>query len=83
MIEIQNGCTRHPNKANTWIYTNMLLGPDRRDQVKMEEYEFTAQEDERPEIGDFIQNGSLVKRTTPKVNSDWSRWKDKDLYGEP
>lgn len=83
MIEIQNGCVRHPTRNNTWIYTNMSLGADRRDDVVIEEIIFVAEPTERPAIGDFIDAGVLVKRTTPKVNPDWRKWKDKDLYGNP
>lgn len=81
LVEIQNGCTRVHGQANTWLYSNMLVGEDRRDDVIFENIIFTSLPDERPVIGDFISAGKLVKRTEPKVNPDWSKWKDKDLYG--
>lgn len=83
MIEIQNGCTPSNTVPNTWEYTVMEVGKDRRDQVNIITHTFVAQEGKVPVIGDFIDGGKLVKRTEPKVNADWSRWKNKDLYGNP
>lgn len=83
MIEIQNGCVRIRNTENGWMYQFMQVGEDRRDQVEFVQITFVAAEGEKPEIGDFIEGGKLVKRTEPKVNPDWRKWKDKDLYGAP
>lgn len=35
---------------------------------------FTAEEDEVPEIGDFITNGKLVKRVGYQIVDDKSMW---------
>lgn len=83
MIEIQNGCIPSQLIPNGWSYTNMELGKDFRNDVKFITINFIALEGQKPEIGDFIENGLLIKRTKPKVNDDWSKWKDKDLYGNP
>lgn len=81
MIEIEHGCYKVPNTENTYIYIVHSVGADRLLGVVETQYAFVAADGTKPDIGDFISNGLLVKRTEPKVNSDWSRWKDKDLTG--
>lgn len=81
MIEIESGCVLRND--GLWTYSTITSPSGDPADVKIMHYVFTAPNGERPNIGDFINNGSLVKRDKPKVNSDWSRWKDKDLYGNP
>lgn len=80
MIEIQHGCI--PTNEG-WTYVEVNSPSGRIDDVKYAHYTFVTTGTDRPEIGDFIAEGVLVKRRVPKVNSDWSKWKDKDLYGNP
>lgn len=86
MIEIQHGVVKDPTVVNKYYYVDSsilgyienyqtLLLVENHDTV----YPFTTKDGEKPEIGDFIDGGVLVKRTQPKVNNDWSKWKDKDL----
>lgn len=86
MIEIQHGCIKDLTQKNTYIYVDAklhaylrsyeeILKVDSQDNT----YIFHVEDGQKPEIGDFIEHGKLVKRTKPKVNNDWSRWKDKDL----
>lgn len=82
MIEIEHGCN-FDGLTGKWSYVTITSPTGWTSDVKMTTYEFTVNEGERPDIGDSIDGGKLIKRTTPKVNSDWSRWKDKDLYGNP
>lgn len=81
MIEIQHGCLSYG--GGKYVYSTITSPSGNPNDVKINSYDFTAENNEKPEVGDFIVNMKLVKRTTPKVNSDWSRWKDKDLYGAP
>ena len=81
MIEIQHGCQHYGGGA--YIYSTITSPSGQPGDVKISSYDFTADNGEKPEVGDFIVNMKLVKRTEPKVNSDWSKWKDKDLYGHP
>lgn len=90
MIKIEHGWTRVPGKENTFHYTTShtdALLQDYQSIIKIEfdvtTLEFTVPEGEQPEIGDFINNGVLVKRQGNQVNPDWRMWKDKDLYGNP
>lgn len=83
MIEIESGCVKVHAKENTWSYSTVEQGKEGNTHVVMNTYVFISNEGERPVVGDFIEAGKLVKRTKPKVNADWSRWKDKDLYGNP
>lgn len=86
MIEIQHGCERVLNTENTYTYVDVSVyahTEDYQDIIDVESketvYLFIAPNGTVPEIGDFIENGVLIKRTTWKVNNDWSKWKDKDL----
>ena len=81
MIEIESGCVLRQD--GLWEYTTLTSPSGQPDDVVITHYVFAAEAGERPKVGDFINNGRLVKRDKPKVNSDWSRWKDKDLYGNP
>lgn len=83
-IEIQHGCIQSPTDLNSWLYVEVKVkvGAQHNESERFS-YPFRSTGEDKPEIGDFIDGGMLVKRTTPKVNSDWSRWKDKDLYGNP
>lgn len=82
MIEIQHGCQKDKTRG-VWYYTTVTSPSGQPDDVKYETTPFVVPDGLKPEIGDFIESGVLVKRTKPKVNSDWSKWKDKDLYGNP
>lgn len=86
MIEIQHGCTNVPNTENTYRYDEVIVEayqPDYQGNLSVKSVEnsyiFVAPNGLEPEIGDFIVNGVLVKRTVPKVNNDWRMWKDKEL----
>lgn len=81
MIEIQHGCIALGNKM--WKYVTVTSPSGNPDDVTITEYPFASLGDDIPVIGDFIVGTTLVKRDKPKVNSDWSKWKDKDLYGKP
>lgn len=83
MIEIQSGCVRSRTEDNTWLYSTVSSGKKGNEDVVFETITFVAENGDKPEIGDFIQGGKLVKCTVHKVNPDWSKWKDKDLYGNP
>ena len=81
MIEIENGCFKRP--GGYWEYCYTTVGQDTLHEVKFHAVMFQTDEGEVPEIGDFIEGGILIKRTKPKVNPDWRKWKDKDLTGNP
>lgn len=81
MIKIEHGCISIG--PNQWKYITVTSPSGRTEDVKFTEYPFVSVGDDLPVIGDFIQSGVLVKKTAPQVNSDWSKWKDKDLYGNP
>lgn len=90
MIKIEHGCQNHPQFDNAYIYTvstNKAYRGDYQEPLKVElgsvTYSFVTDNGEKPEIGDFISGGKLVKRQEIQVNSDWRMWKDKDLYGNP
>lgn len=74
MIEIEHGCIHLGDRM--WKYVTVTSPSGDPGDVKITEYPFATVEDVIPEIGDFIVGTALVKRTTPKVNSDWSKWKD-------
>lgn len=86
MIEIEHGCIQDPRQANTYYYVDSKLHAyvkDFQSLLWVEDHStvhtFHVEDGQHPEIGDFIEHGKLVKRTKPKVNNDWSKWKDKDL----
>lgn len=81
MIEIQHGCAQRSD--GLWVYAEIKSPTGDPSDVKLTNYVFYTPEGVIPEVGSFIDNGQYVKRTEPKVNSDWSRWQDKDLYGPP
>ena len=80
-IEIENGCFLQND--GSWQYTYTTVGEDTINQVVFKSVTFQSAPGEVPVIGDFIEGGMLVKRTEPKVNADWSRWRDRDLWGNP
>lgn len=87
MIEIQHGCVRSANDLREYTYTEVSVKGFQKDYQSLLEvvdtsksYTFYVMDDlGAPNIGDFIEGGHLVRRTKPKVNNDWSKWKDKDL----
>ena len=83
MVKIQHGCTKQSRLPNTYLYTEHKVGPDGLLDTVEYNWPFETDEGEVPEIGDFISNERLIKRTSYQVNSDWRMWKDKDLYGNP
>lgn len=85
-IEIEHGCIRDPNSTNLYYYVEPHTKAYIKDYQSLLEviderttHIFVAMNGAKPAIGDFISGGTLIKRTEPKVNNDWSRWKDKDL----
>lgn len=73
MIKIENGCTRSRTVPNRWLYEITLNSGIHR-------FEFDAQPDERPEIGDFISGPDprvLIKRDGYQINQDHRMWKDR------
>lgn len=84
MIEIDDGCTKVPRTDATYQYVKQVVGKDGLLDSEFEVYVFEVLDElGPPRIGDFIVGTALVRRTVPKVNNDWSKWKDKDLYGNP
>ena len=87
MIEIQHGCTQNVIGSNQYVYTEIKIKAHNEDYQSIMEVEsntthyvfYVVDDQGPPKVGDFIDNGTLVRRTKPKVNNDWSRWKDKDL----
>ncbi len=86
MIKIEHGVYTHPTIPNRYIYASVQVQAYLKDYQSLlevkdetEAIEFTANPGEKPEIGDFISGGRLVKREGYQVNGDWSRWKGKDL----
>jgi len=86
MIEIEHGCIKDLTQKNTYCYVDVNIYAHLKnyeDILKVVDsdhmYIFHVEDGQKPEIGDFIEHGKLVKRTKPKVNNDWSKWKDKEL----
>lgn len=84
MIEIEHGCTKVMGTEGTYRYTVKKVGSDKLLDSETESYVFEVVDTMGdPRIGDFIKGTQLVRRTELKVNPDWRKWKDKDLYGNP
>lgn len=89
MIKIEHGCTYDKNTGK-YTYTVSYNRGTRSDYEKpleithkITDHVFVSVDGGKPEIGDFIVDGVLLKKDKPQVNSDWSKWRDKDLYGNP
>ena len=84
MIEINHGCTKVRGTDSTYQYVVKTVGEDGLLDSNYEVYVFEVLDElGDPRIGDFISGTQLIRRTEPKVNPDWRKWKDKDLYGNP
>lgn len=69
-IKIEGGVYQLKGHSDSWVYPYT-------DSRGMHKYVFLVPEGLTPEIGDFIDNGILVKREGLQINSDTSRWRDK------
>lgn len=79
VIKIESGCYQIKGEPETnWMYSYT-------DSEGIHNIPFLVPPGETPEIGDFIENGVLVKKEGPQVNPDTSKWKDKmwKFYGNP
>ena len=77
MIKIENGVKKLQNGSYQYDYW-AVIGPDDRDEtITRSEFKsvvFTAQPEEVPEIGDFINGTTLVKRDDIQVTEGRMRW---------
>lgn len=77
-VKIEGGTFPLKGQANSWIYP-----------ITTEEgifrILFLVPEGQKPEIGDFIEGGVLIKREGLQINPDTSKWKRllRRLYGNP
>lgn len=70
MIKIEGGCYQLKGEPNSWVYAYTTT-------EGLHKIIFLVPEDQKPEIGDFIDNGILIKRQGLQINPDTSRWRKK------
>lgn len=88
-IKIEAGCTVVRNRPNTYRYQFYLVKKDMpsttdpNEKINPAEYVgeidvvFIAPEGQKPEIGDFIVDNVLVKRTEYQIAYDYRMWKER------
>lgn len=67
LVRIQSGCKQIQGTPNSWLYTYT-------DVEGIHNVVFLVPEGAKPEIGDTIEGGVLVKLTDHLINPDVSKW---------
>ncbi len=76
-IKIESGVSRVMGQESSWLYVYT-------DVHGVHKIVFLVPEGQRAEIGDFIENGVLLKREGLQINPDVSKWQKprRKVWGE-